>query len=109
MNREHVRLLVRCLELTLELAANEPPEWATWDYRPWREQRDFGPRYRIAGWFGPQRERDRVKFRRALDDLEDAGLVVLNRVEGIRLTNVALTAAGRQRAEQLTAEAAADA
>jgi hypothetical protein len=104
---EETALILRCWELICELVENEPPEWATWDYEPWREQILHGPRYQISRWFGALRERDRVRYRRAIDSLEARGMVTTYRAWGTRLTHVGLTDEGIELAEQLRHHAAA--
>ena len=111
MKPEEQDLLIRCLELTNEFATYEKPaEWQTWVYDDWLAEATHGPRYLISAWFGPLRERDRVRYRRAIDNLEADGLMVTHRQWGTRLTHVKLTEAGKALAAQLTAptEAASD-
>src|SRR6476661_3249490 len=67
MKPEEIRLLTRALELIEELEANEPPQWATWDHSLWADQMVNGPRYMVGRWFGALCERDRVRYRRAID------------------------------------------
>ncbi len=111
MTAEETRLLTRCLALQAEIEATEPPEWQRWVYDRWRTEFVNGPAYAISRWFGPTRERDRMRYRRALDVLESQGLVELYRENGLRLSHVRLTDEGEEVARRLTTESegAADA
>jgi hypothetical protein len=105
MKPEEKALLTRCLALQAEIEASEPEEWKSWERRPWEQQYIYGPAYFIGQWFGPLPERMRMRYRRALDVLAEAGLVELHREYGVRLTNVKLTEAGEVEARKLAAEA----
>ena len=100
MNREHERILVECLRRTEENAAWEPPAWRQWDVLERLDQVEHGPRYGCGAWFGPVTEAQRMRYRRALDDLACDGLLTLVRT-GPRLTHVKLTEDGMHVAREL--------
>ncbi|QDT74433.1 hypothetical protein [Lacipirellula limnantheis] len=108
MKSEEQQILLRCRELTSLLEASEPPAWQAWDHRDWEVEYEHGPRYLAGKWFGPQDERMRMRYRRAVDSLERAGLVTTHREWGGKLTHLALTAAGVDAAELLAAEGVTD-
>jgi DNA-binding FadR family transcriptional regulator len=56
----------------------------------------------ISRWFGAILERDRKRYRSALEALERDGMVTVRREEEGRLMNVALTEAGKVRATVVT-------
>ncbi len=73
-----------------------PPAWQTWLRSEWDEQLEHGPRYSSGDWFGVTEVRASFTdaFRRAIQQLADAKLLVIWRRFGRRLTNIKLTPAG---------------
>lgn len=101
MTLEQQAILTRCLALQAEIEANQPHAWNVLERREWEIESAHGPRYLAGRWFGPLHERERMRYRRAIDVLERDRLVVTHREWGGKLTNVALTAAGEDVARQL--------
>src|SRR4051794_26828879 len=101
MTNEETKLIQRCAELTAEHAASKKPNhWEVWSLPEWEEIEQHGPRYLSGHWFGPMPEWQRMRYRRAVDVLEGKGLMTTHRRRGYKLTNVALTEAGREVAQQ---------
>lgn len=98
------RLLLETLARTEALeTVEQPPRWAWWKWEPLEQQREHGPRFSGPSWFGSPAAKDRMRFLRALRELERAGLVQLHRPWG-RLVNVKLTDEGIQVSKQLKQE-----
>ena len=101
---EQRMILVECLRRQREHRKTPPPpKWQIWDRRGRDEQTRHGPRYGSGEWFGEMPEYQRMRFRRAVDALEAAGLIRTWRACGKRLTNIKLTAAGKTAAEEILA------
>src|SRR5262249_26263086 len=100
---EEIDILTRCLELENQLEEREPPAWH-WERNDWEQQVACGPRYLCSRWFGPLSERVRVRYRRAIDRLEERGLIETHREWGTKLSNLQLTALGTETAEELQAK-----
>ncbi|MEO2044940.1 MAG: hypothetical protein ABGX16_00015 [Pirellulales bacterium] len=106
---EYAQILVECYHRTRQLAQTEqPPAWMTWLVDEREEQIEHGPRYGCGEWFGPVHEFERMRLRRAIDDLERGGLIVTWRRRGRRLSNIELTKSGVKFAKQLAKEAKND-
>ena len=77
MKPEQVRLLLECARRMQELANTPRPEdWQVWLVYEYDEQIEHGPRYGCGEWFGPVPEHQRMRYRRAIDELERGGLLV---------------------------------
>jgi hypothetical protein len=103
MKPEHAQILVECRQRMDELSStNRPPDWQVWATDEYDEQIEHGPRYGAGEWFGPLLDHERMRLRRAIDDLQRGGLLVTWRRYGRRLSNIKLTPKGREVAKQLT-------
>lgn len=101
MKPEHLEIMRESLVRTMELELAEPRDW--YEQRAWLWQVEHGLAFRLAEWFGVSSDdaAHRMRYGRALRELEDAGLVELYR-PGIRTVRaVRLTAEGRAIAEAL--------
>lgn len=106
MKPEHARLLLECSRRMCELASTPRPEdWQTWLVDEYDEQVEHGPRYGCGEWFGPHPEHQRMRYRRAIDELERGGLLITWRRWGRRLSNLRLTRKGKALVTMLLGEA----
>ena len=95
MKPEHLGVLVECYRRMRELAdAPRPEGWQTWLVGDYDEQVEHGPKYACGGWFGPTPEHQRMRYRRAIDYLEQIGLLITWRRWGRRLSHIRLTKQG---------------
>jgi hypothetical protein len=102
---EYNAVLLECLRREEALASAEaPPEWRWWDYEPYLEELEHGPNYSPTSWFGRLPDHERQRYLRAIERLERAGLLTTWRRRGRKLSNIKLTAVGRDVALQLRDE-----
>lgn len=102
MREEHERILLECHRREKVHGKDQrPPGWH-WARPDFDEQTEYGPRYSCHEWFGPQLERDRMRFQRALHSLAAEGLITLGLV-GRRVSRIKLTEAGVLAAKELLA------
>ena len=102
MKPEHTELLAECYHRTRTLsAAPRPPSWQSWAIAEYDEQIEHGPRYGCGQWFGPRPEHQRMRLRRAINDLERGGLLTTWKRYGRRLSNIKLTELGEEIAVSL--------
>jgi hypothetical protein len=94
MTQESNEIVLACRERMLALADNEPESWHHWEHNQWQEALEHGPRYLCGHWFGGMPESRRMRYRRAIDALETAGLLTTWRNGGLRLSHIKLTDAG---------------
>ena len=85
--------------------APRPPAWRWWDREPFDDVTRHGPEYRCGGWFGEVPEHQRMRYRRAIADLEREGLLSTWARWGRRLSHLRLTPAGERLARELLAAA----
>jgi hypothetical protein len=98
---EHEEILAECEIRMTQLAKQKPPpEWRYWEVEDFLTQREFGPKYGCGAWFGPMSERRRMRYRRAIGDLERDRLLKIWR-EFSKLTSLKLTRKGRKMAKEL--------
>jgi hypothetical protein len=106
MKAEHKRILTECLQRMAEhAAAPRPGAWQTWSRETFDAETVHGPRYSSGEWFGPLKEHERMRYRRALADLERDGYLTTWCRWGRRLSHVKLTAEGERVARALLAAA----
>jgi hypothetical protein len=77
--------------------------------RAWLEQVEHGPTFSIPDWFNTTADHLRMRYLRAVADLEGTGLLVRYYRWGRKLTHIELTAAGLKAAAELDANATAPA
>ena len=98
---EHKEILTECENRMTQLTKQkQPPDWRCWEVEDYLTQREYGPKYGCGAWFGPMPERRRMRYRRAIDDLERDGLLKIWR-EFSKLTSLKLTRKGRKMAKKL--------
>lgn len=101
---EEREVLAVCRRLMAEIAATpDPPAWKRWEAADLADLRRYGPRYSPSRWFGdgrPVPERYRVRYLRAVQSLESAGLVKATNA-GNRLAFLRLTTEGEKIAATL--------
>jgi hypothetical protein len=103
---EHADILLECRRRTLALETDpEPPAWKTWEVDDWLEQAEHGPFFSIPSWFDTTADYMRMRYLRAIGDLEGAGLLVTYRRWGRKLTAFRLTDAGMKLAGELEVKA----
>jgi len=106
MKTEHEAILVECYRRMQEHKRTpRPPEWRWWDREPYDEVTAHGPEYGCGEWFGDVPEHQRMRYRRAIADLERGGLLETWCRWGRRLSHIKLTATGREVAEGLAGSA----
>jgi hypothetical protein len=100
---EHVEILKECLRRMQEHAQTpRPPEWKWWERRPYDEITTHGPEYGCGEWFGNVPECQRMRYRRAIADLERGGLLVTWSRGGRRLSHIRLTPMGEKVAREVS-------
>ena len=105
MKPEHREVLIECLRRMREHAATpRPADWLVWSTERYDEQTEHGPKYGCGEWFGVTADHERMRLRRAIDDLELGGLLVTWRRWGRRLSHIKLTPQGEEIAQQLIQE-----
>jgi hypothetical protein len=105
MKPEYRLILVECLRRMREHAATpRPAAWLLWSNDRYDEETEHGPRYGCGEWFGVTADHERMRLRRAIDDLERGGLLVTWRRWGRRLSHIRLTNQGEVIAQPLAAE-----
>ncbi|MBM3996309.1 MAG: hypothetical protein FJ303_19475 [Planctomycetes bacterium] len=100
---EHAEILTECRRRMIALETAEP-EW--WEQADWLEQVEHGPTFSIPEWFGTNADYMRMRYLRALADLEAAGLLIRFCRYGRKLTHVELTAEGMKAAAEMERETA---
>ena len=108
MNTEQRAVLAECLKRQRAIEQFEPPEneWRWWVLDEIQTERENGPRYACGDWFAyeTQRQRQRMRYRRAIETLERGGIVQTWKQHGRKLSHVQLTPAGRKLAERMETE-----
>jgi hypothetical protein len=84
MKHEAEQLLAECFRRQLAAGANPA-----------------GVRYAAGDWFGQIAEHQRMRYRRAIDDLAAEGLLTVTRQFGRRLSHIKLTGAGEDAAAEI--------
>ncbi len=104
MNECQRNILTELLRRTYELVECESP-MNGWERHRYKLEVEFGPEFSIVRWF-PEAGPDAVRMRyaRALRDLEAAGLVQPWRKWGTKISHLKLTADGERIASELLAE-----
>ena len=104
MKPEHKAILTECYRRMREHKQTpRPPKWRTWNRRPYDEVTAHGPEYGCGGWFGDVPEHQRMRYRRAIADLERGCLLVTWSRWGRRLSHIRLTPEGENVARELLA------
>ncbi len=89
LSHEHRDVLSTCYERTQWIAATEQP---TLRQRRalavWQDETEFGPRYSCRSWFGKVSPAERMRYRRAIQVLDEAGLLVVTSFEAFRARTV---------------------
>jgi hypothetical protein len=113
MSSEVVSVSVEARAVLLELLVRtraiarrpRPPAWRSWEVERWQDDREWGPLYSPAEWFGGGEsipEYLRVRYLRAIRKLAADGLLTMIMSEsGKRLERLRLTEAGQRLAEAL--------
>lgn len=77
----------------------------SWVIRDHENEVDYGPRYACGSWFDYDgSDRIRMRYLRAIQRLERAGVLTLWREHGRKMSHIRLTSAGRVLAEKLEQE-----
>lgn len=106
MKTELEAILVECYRRMQEhTEMSRPPEWRWWDREPYDDITAHGPEYGCGAWFGDVPEHQRMRYRRAIADLERGGLLKTWCRWGRRLSHIKLTATGCDIAEGLAGSA----
>ncbi len=101
---EYREVLTELFSRTRALRDTPPPApWQTWLRPEWDEQLEHGPRYSSGDWFGVSESEPhlQMRYRRAIQQLEKAKLLVVWRKFGRRLSHIKLTPAGLAAAVRL--------
>jgi hypothetical protein len=105
MKTEHEEVLTATWHRMCLLSITErPDDWKTREVQFYDEMLEHGPSYVVGLWFQGVPNHERMRLRRAIDDLEENGLLTTWRRYGRKLTNIRLTPAGEQVAEKLQSE-----
>lgn len=103
---EHAAVLLECRRRTLALETDpEPPAWKPWEVAAWLEQAEHGPFFSAPDWFDTNADHMRMRYLRAIADLDAAGLLVRYCRWGRKLTSIRLTADGMTLAAELETQA----
>jgi hypothetical protein len=106
MKTEHEAILIECYRRMQEHKETpRPPEWQWWNREPYDEVTTHGPEYGCGEWFGDVPEHQRMRYRRAIADLERGGLLITWCRWGRRLSHIKLTATGCEVVEGLAESA----
>lgn len=92
---EHAEILVECRRRMLALETAEP-KW--FEQADWLEQVEHGPAFSIPAWFGTEADYMRMRYLRAIVDLENGGLLVRYCRWGRKLSHIELTPEGMKAA-----------
>ena len=107
MKNEHEKILIECfVRMRVLEKTPRPPDWKVWECDEYDELQVHGPAYAVGAWFPGVPNHERMRYRRAIDDLERAGLLFAFKRWGRRLSNVKLTEAGEKIARKLLKEKA---
>ena len=94
---EHEGLLIECENRMVQLVKQgSPPAWKRWEVEDYQNQRNHGPRYGCGAWFGRMPAYRQMRYRRAINDLAEDGLLTVWN-EFSKLSHVQLTRKGRRR------------
>jgi hypothetical protein len=102
MKPEHERLLLTVLARQQAHAETpRPPAWQGSSRDTHDELTAHGPHYAAGEWWGQIPEHQRMRYRRAIDDLERDGYLETWARWGRKLSNIKLTAEGEKAARRL--------
>ena len=96
-----VEVAKRCEEVETR---PEPPKWKSWEWRDFRDDREYGPRYSPT-WFGELSEANRQRTLRTVYRLSEDGLIDVVKSENGRLERVRLTEEGKKAVAEMLATA----
>lgn len=103
MNECQRNILAELLRRTYELVECEMP-LNGWERHRYELEVEFGPEFSIVRWFDAGPDAVRMRYARALRDLEAAGLVQSWRKWGTKISHLKLTADGERVASELLTE-----
>ena len=103
MNAEQRAVTLECLRRQRAIEQFEPPEneWRWWVLDEIKTEREHGPRYACGDWFTYETQRQRMRYRRAIETLERGGILKCWKQHGRKLSHLQLTPAGMKHAERL--------
>lgn len=85
---EHAAVLLECRRRMRDLETADPPWWGRAE---WLEQAEHGPFFSVPDWFDTNADHMRMRYLRAIADLDAAGLLVRYCRWGRKLTSIRLT------------------
>ncbi len=92
---EHAEILIECRRRMIALETDpNPSPWKTWEVSARLEQAKHGPFFSVPDWFKTKADHMRMRYLRAIADLEAAGLLVTYRRWERKLTAIRLTDVG---------------